>query len=62
MIKLKSQINAGFPNDKCNLDSKLRPYWCVKDWLTIDEADNMIVESIRASILLNLLVMHQDAT
>lgn len=36
MIKLKNQIIAGFPNDKDNVDIDLRPYWCVKDRLTID--------------------------
>lgn len=70
MLKLRNQIVAGFPNDKCNLDIDLRRYWCVKDRLTIDESDDMIVlgprvviqQSLRAAILRDLSAMHQGAT
>jgi hypothetical protein len=48
----------------------VRPYWCVKDRLTIDESDDMIVlgprvvipQSLRAAILRDLATMHQGAT
>ena len=70
MQKLKKQICVGFPNDKCNLDLDLRPYWCVKERLAIDESDDTIVvgprvvipQAVRADILQNLLLMHQGAT
>ncbi len=70
MLKLRNQIVTGFPNDKCNLDIDLRPYWCVKDRLSIDESDDMIVlgprvvipQSLRAAILRDLSAMHQGAT
>ncbi|XP_045025183.1 uncharacterized protein LOC123469907 [Daphnia magna] len=70
MLKLRNQIVAGFPNYKCNLDIDLRRYWCVKDRLTIDESDDMIVlgprvviqQSLRAAILRDLSAMHQGAT
>lgn len=59
MRKLRSQIVTGFPNDKCNLDLYLRPYWKLKERLAIDESDDMIVvgprvvipQSVRAYIL-----------
>jgi hypothetical protein len=70
MVKLRSQIVSGFPNDKCNLDSDLRPFWSVKERLAIDDSDDMIVmgprvvipHSIRADILRGLVQMHQGAT
>jgi hypothetical protein len=70
MVKLRRQIISGFPNDKCNLDSDLRPSWSVKERLAIDDSDDMIVmgprvvirHSIRADILLDLVQMHQGAT
>jgi hypothetical protein len=33
MVKLRGQIISGFPNDRCNLDSELRPFWSVKERL-----------------------------
>ena len=70
MEKLRSQIISGFPNDKCNLDSDLRPFWSVKERLAIDDTDDMIVmgprvvipQLIRADILRDLVQMHQGAT
>lgn len=70
MRKLRSQIVTGFPNDKCNLDLYLRPYWNVKERLAINESDDMIVvgprvvipQSVRADILRDLVQMHQGAT
>jgi hypothetical protein len=70
IVKLRNQIISGFPNDKCNLDSDLRPFWSVKERLAIDDSDDMIVmgprivipHSIRADILRDLVQMHQGAT
>ena len=70
MTLLREQILAGFPNEKCNLQAALRPYWCVRDRLAIDESDDMIVvgarvvipKSLRAAVLRDLIQMHQGAT
>jgi hypothetical protein len=70
MTKLRRQIITGFPNDKCNLEMDLLPYWCVRERLAIDEVDEMIVvgsrivvpQSMRAEILRQLVTMHQGAT
>ncbi|XP_046450181.1 uncharacterized protein LOC124198394 [Daphnia pulex] len=70
MKKLRSQMVTGFPNDKCNLDLDIRPYWNVKDCLAIDESDDMIVvgprvvipQSVHADILRDLVQMHQGVT
>ena len=68
--KLRQQIITGFQNDKCNLDLDLRPFWCVKEHLAIDEVDDMVVmgprvvvpKSMRAEVLSRLVAMHQGAT
>jgi hypothetical protein len=70
MKKLRIQIVTGFPNDKCNLDVDLRPYWNAKKRLAIDESDDMIVvgprvlipQTVHANILRDLVQMHQLAT
>jgi hypothetical protein len=68
--KLGSQMVTGFPNDKCNLDLDIRPYWNVKERLAIDQVDDMIVvgprvvipQSVHADILRDLVQMHQGVT
>ncbi len=70
MQLLREQIIAGFPSEKCNLQAALRPYWCVRDRLAIDDTDDMVVvgsrivipKPIRAAVLRDLLQMHQGAT
>lgn len=43
LVLLHEQILNGFLNDKCNLKPILRPYWCVREKLAIDDVDEMIV-------------------
>ena len=70
MIELRELILKGFPNDKCGLSLTMRPYWCVRERLAIDESDGMIVvgsrivvpKTMRQSIIQDLLEMHQGAT
>ena len=70
MIHLREQILNGFPNEKCNLQAALRPYWCVRDRLAIENVDGEIVmgsrvvipKPLRAAILQDLVQMHQGAT
>ncbi|MFO0203428.1 MAG: Ty3/Gypsy family RNase HI domain-containing protein, partial [Alphaproteobacteria bacterium] len=70
MKELREVIRNGFPNDKCNLSAALRPFWCVRNQLAIDETDGMIVmgarivipKALQNEILRDLLLMHQGAT
>jgi hypothetical protein len=43
MKVLREMILAGFPNDKCNLPLPLRPFWCIRSHLSIDESQNLIM-------------------
>ena len=57
--ELRKQIIIGFPNDKFGLYLNLRPYWCVRERLAVDEVVDMIVvgskivvpHSMRAEVL-----------
>lgn len=70
MIQLKKMVISNFPNDKCNLHVCLRPYWSVRERLTVDQDDGMLVlgarivvpQAIRRDIIKDLLEMHQGAT
>ncbi|XP_032778719.2 uncharacterized protein K02A2.6-like [Daphnia magna] len=73
MKALREMILAGFPNDKCNLllgPLPLRPFWCIRCRLSIDESENLIMlgprvvipEAVRRKVLDKFLLMHQGAT
>ena len=70
IIQLKKMVISDFPNDKCNLPVCLRPYWSVRERLTVDQDDGMLVlgarivvpQAIRRDIIKDLLEMHQGAT
>ena len=70
MIQLKETVISGFPNDKCNLPTCIRPYWNVRERLAVDQDDGMLVlgariiipQAIRRDIIEDLLQMHQGAT
>ena len=70
MIDLRDTILHGFPNDKCNLSLTLRPFWSVRDRLSIDNDDGMVMvgarivvpTSCRRDILRDLVRMHQGST
>lgn len=70
MTELRETILNGFPNQKSNLPLILRPFWCVREQLAIDETDGVIVvgsrivipKALTSSILKDLVSMHQGAT
>ena len=70
MEQLRRAIREGFPNDKCNLQPPLRPFWNMRHQLAIDEADDIVVagsrvvvpKALQKDILKDLLQMHQGAT
>lgn len=70
MTQLRETILQGFPNSKCNLPESLRSFWNVRERLSIDSTDDMIVcgarivipKSLQRTILKDLLQMHQGAT
>lgn len=70
MKKLRETIIQGFPNDKCNLDDTIQPFWNVRHQLAFDDSDDMIVldartvipNLLRKVVLQDLLLKHQGLT
>lgn len=50
MKKLRYTIIQGLPNDKCNLEDNIRPFWNIRHQLAIDDTDNMTVVGARIVI------------
>ena len=64
--ELRSLIRDGFPGTKGELNSTMRPYWGVRDRLTVDDdlivcgARLVIPRSLRAEVLQSLHDSHQE--
>ena len=57
---LKSIITEGFPNNKASMPESLKPFWSIKDSLSID--DDLIVYSCRLFIPTSLLATKAAST
>ena len=65
LLALKDVILDGFPDHKADVDPLIRPYWCMRDRLSID--DRIIVcghrivvpKALRKSVLQSLHASHQ---
>ena len=62
---LKNAVMNGFPDHKSEVDNQIRPYWCMRDKLTIDDdlvlcGHRLVIPaSIRRSVLQSLHSSHQ---